>query len=314
MNDLPVGSDDENSASLNAVALEPAGIPTDQLVDSAPSPNGAAFAVKDLAPLIVDSGALADVTSDKPARLTAESRFSMRGCKITRPHLGRIWQLATEGFSSDANISITTSRKAGVIESQIEGESIDGMLDGVRRATIAGDPNYIDNIDLYIRARLGRTVFIRIAAKSLTGKGVNVTVKGEDPEWVRGRIGGLKDLFADAQSRPVLPWGTTRLTLLNLGFFAASGINLLLAPVTKRATLSVSLLLFFAIYVTLGGSAYVLGTKFDRRARTELILFPEPEKRRRDWVNIGILVAALVGIVVAIAAIIVAHSDAVHPH
>lgn len=85
--------------------------------------------------------------ADKPVSHTANSRFSMRGCRVTRFQLDRIWRLATEDFPDSAHRSITTTRKSGEVETEIQAQSIDELLAGVQKSTIAGDPRLLPGLD-----------------------------------------------------------------------------------------------------------------------------------------------------------------------
>jgi hypothetical protein len=98
----------------------------------------------------VNSDSASSGPADKSVSHAANSRFSMRGCRITHSQLDRIWRLAILGFSQSAYRSITTTRKSGEMQTEIKAQSVDEILANVRKSTIAGDPNKLDNLALWI--------------------------------------------------------------------------------------------------------------------------------------------------------------------
>lgn len=256
-----------------------------------------------------------DAGTPPPVRLKAESHLYLRGCRIRRAQLDRIWQLARDGFPADAHISITTKRAAGGIESEINGKSIDELLDGVARATMPGDPNVLDNIDLYISNNgiEGRMVYVSI--KGARSEGVWVQVRDTDPGWVRGRIGGLKDLLVETQSPRWTGRGRARFIALPLGILISSVIDTVLNfTLTRSWPLASALLLAVGLWLVVGGGAFLAGARLDRRSRTQLLLVTEDQGHKIDRLNLAVLVATILGVIATTVGILVAHWDATHPH
>jgi hypothetical protein len=228
--------------------------------------------------------------------------------------------LATEDFPETAHRSITTTREAGEVETKIEAQSVDELLAAVQKSTIAGDPNRLDNLDLWVSTSYpdpARSVSIRINCSRnwpFSEKSY-VSVKAMDPGWTRGRAAGLKDLFAEVQA----PWwtgrGTIRYKLFNAGLILALAVASLVNLVIKPHLSSTVLLLFeTAVYaVTVGGSLYA-GTILNRRYHTQLLLTSDTSKRSIDKVSAATLIVTIIGVIVAVVAIWMAHSDAIHPH
>jgi hypothetical protein len=239
--------------------------------------------------------------------LTSNARVTIRGCTINREQLTRIWAVSKQGFPEDSRFRISTDREHGGISSTISGGSIEDVIEGVRRSTLPGDPNSIDNLNLRVAnwSEGDRSVAIYI-----TPRGVTVNVEGNDPQWVRGRIETLRDLLRETRPRGFVGSGDTRLFLVSttaapsspLAVFGSAALidNLTVAFSTALAVIAVAIF-----------CAYLIGRKFDRRARTELRLFPTQVARpTRDWIAIGSLVVAIIGALIAIVAILVAHEDA----
>jgi hypothetical protein len=238
----------------------------------------------------------------------------MRGCKITRSQLDRIWELAKEGFPPNSHILITTKRLGGGIPSDITGESIDETLEAVRRSTLPGDPDYLDNLRLHITTLFveptTRTVLIKIEPSAL-----EVLVEGGDPGWVRGRIGGLKDHFADTRTKWIIGRGNARFIFWTLGN-ALGGVSFVAVSTSGAVgrNVVVVVLLEIAWLAGLGGAGFLLGAWMDRRAKTELRLLPVTRVRTVDWVNVALLIATILVLVVGVIGAVVAHRDATHPH
>lgn len=252
-----------------------------------------------------------------PTNLAAKSYFTLKGCRVTRDQLDRIWRLAGKGFSSDAYVTVKTKRKSSGVESEITGNSIDHLLNGVRQATLPGDPKILENIDLYISdSTLGgsaRSVAVRISTKGLS-PGVRTHVSGPDPGWVRGRIGELKDLLKETQAPFLTGRGHIRLLLLTASMALAGLVNFLLnVSVMHHQSLAVGLFVLIGLWATLGGGGFYVGLRMDRRFRTQLLLFSDNSKPKVDWVARATLLVAILGLIIAVAGIVVAHLDALHP-
>jgi hypothetical protein len=174
------------------------------------------------------------------------------------------------------------------------------VLDGVRNATLPGDLTYIDNLSLFIHHR-SQSVSIRIDTDY-----VYVSVEGEDPGWVRGRIGGLHDLLADTSVKWA-PRADMQFVLFFAGWIIGSLSGLLYAFTIKDDADVILAWIATTIFGTSLG--FLLGRWIDRRKRTELRLAELPSTRQKDWVAIGVLIATIATLIATIVAIVVAHSD-----
>jgi hypothetical protein len=254
-------------------------------------------------------GHTSNVTSANPSwsRLITDASFRMSGCKITRPRLERIWSLATEGFSAEASTRITTERMAGELWSEVEGNTIEGVVEAVRRATLPGDPDDVDNLKLQISERdCVRVVSITIGGRAL-GPRVDVLVRGENPGWVRGRIGGLRDLFAETRTEWFIGRGHVRYLMALAGFILAFPISMSASSFPLFAHhLPARVILFGGGLTILTSLCYVFGSWIDRRSRTELRLPHEPAKRKID-VGVWALVVGIIGVITAIISTLSAH-------
>jgi hypothetical protein len=254
-----------------------------------------------------------NTTSVPPSSEVANTSFSMRGCKVGRGQLDRIWTLATKDFAADAYIDIKTERKGSGITSNISGKTIDDLFLNVKRSMMAGDPDRIDNIMMTIWevGPGGKHITIFINKPGI--EGVLVTVDGNDPGWVVGRATGLKDLFSSTRARFVLPFGGSRVYIATIGVLIAV---LLMIPVSRTSGFAhneaLKVTAGIAVSVFLGGCGFLWGARLDRTSRTELLIPSPVTNKSRDWVNLAVLVVAIISVVVAVVAILVAHSDAVH--
>jgi hypothetical protein len=251
---------------------------------------------------------------------SANSDFSMLGCRINRPQLDRIWRLATDGFSTAAIRSVATKRRNGGIESEIKGDSIDGVLKGVREATLAGDPDRVYNLSFSISEPFtgevqSRSVSIRINDPRAFTDRAYVHVTGADAGWVRGRTVGLKELFAETQSSWFTGQGEARFALPLAGVFLWV-VTIVTTTFTIASNFSTGTLAaaWVCLLVVPSGLGYLGGTILDGQYRTQLLLISARRKRRMDWIALTTLIATIVGVIVATVAIWVAHSDAIHPH
>ena len=242
----------------------------------------------------------------------------MQGCVITRDHLERIWELAREGFPADSTIIVETDRSAYGISSTISSGTISATIAGVRQANLAGDPNYIDNISLRVSAPIPESVQSRSVSIRIDQDYTRVSVKGEDAGWVRGRIGGLRDMLASKR---------TKLHLLGEGaIFKVSIIALVIGGIIGtwaefysfghfQAFSIYPLLIPVGIVLVMTGGGAILGSWIGKRARTRLILIPgDSPPRKVDKISLGILIVAIAGAFIAILAILIAHNDATHAH
>lgn len=230
----------------------------------------------------------------------------MSGCKIKRARLDKIWSLAMEGFSPDAIIRITTERRTGELSSEFEGDTVDAVIEAVRGATLPGDPENIDNLYLLISERGSvRSVSIMIGGRAL-GPKVEVSVTGGDPGWVRGRIGGLRDLFAETRNGWFIGNGQIRFPLALAGFLVGFPVNTSVAALLPFVhTFPARIVLFVGGLAILTSICYVFGSRMDRRSRTELRLH-EPPRRRIDPGWLGVIIG-LLGVLVAIISSLAAH-------
>lgn len=234
----------------------------------------------------------------------------MSGCKITRASLDKIWNLAKEGFSSEAHVRITTERMAGELWSEIEGNTIDGVIETVRSATLPGNPDAIHNLRLSISERDAiRSVSITIGGH-LLGPRVNVSVKDENPTWVRGRVGGLRDLFAETRTEWFFGHGRIRFLTAFLGFSMACALNMPISSIPLFGHYRpAEIMLFIAGFGILTGGGYRLGAWIDRRSQSELRLQPPDPKRAASKIDIGVwaLLVTIIGVVVAIISALASH-------
>ena len=250
--------------------------------------------------------------ADRPPNEKAEASFELRGCKITRRQLDRIWELTTKDFPENAYIAISTERKGGGITAEISGKTIDEMRQNVKRSTISGDPDRIDNLTAYISDGLWENQRVMIGINN-GASGVWVSVAGVDPGWVIGRASSLKDLFADTRSKHVSRISKVRYYASIAGIAIAA---LLMIPITHIRDLAnhdaVQIVVWISLSAVLAGLGYLLGARIDRQSQTELLFPSSTPHKPRDWVNIAVLAVTIIGVLVTIVAIIVAHSDAVH--
>jgi hypothetical protein len=248
------------------------------------------------------------------AEVKSESSFHLNGCHISRVKLDRLWGLAREGFPSDSCVFIESTRK-GKVESKVKSKSIDGLLAAVRMRTIAGNPNYINDLRLSISEKTREvSININLAGGDILDEGVSVSVSG-DEEWVRGRSSVLRELLEDTQSSLLTGRGRSRLPLLYSGFLVASGISFPIAGALGQGdSTGVVLLLMVSLSAVLAGGGFFAGSLLDRRKQTQLILLPEAQRPKIESMSLAGLVIGILGVIATIVAILVAHSDAIHPH
>jgi hypothetical protein len=255
---------------------------------------------------------MADVDSEspRPVNTTSDAHFFMDGCTIKRSQLDRIWKLACEGFEHDADVVIETERNTGVVSSKISSSSIDDTIEGVRQATLPGDPNYIDNLRLYVSDRYEDTPRRRTVSVYITRKRVHVSVSGADPGWVRGRIEGLKDLFAETRSKWVFGGGDIKYIAVVVGAILSIAPTAAILVNINPSNSGIFILVLAATMGAFIGTGLLFGRWIDRRSRVRLLLFDEPSpKDAIDKVNLTILIVTMIGVIVAILAILIAHHD-----
>jgi hypothetical protein len=222
--------------------------------------------------------------------------------------------LAREGFSTSAYVSITSTRK-GKVESEVNSKSIDGLLAAVRKRAITGNPDYINNLRLYISEK-NRTVDIHIilAGGGILDEGVSVSVTG-DEEWVQGRSSVLREFLEDTRSSLLTGRGHSRLPLFFTGFVLALAVTIPVASALGQGdSIGVALLLALSLSAVLGGGGFFVGSLLDRRKQTQLVILPGAQRSKIDLMGLTSLIATILGIIVAIVAILVAHADAINPH
>jgi hypothetical protein len=214
--------------------------------------------------------------------------------------------LAAEGFPSDSYVNISTKIK-GDVESSVQSNSINGLLETAKKTIRSGDPDYLGNLSLYI-SHWTRSVSIRIEADwKVFGDGVNVTVDG-DEEWVRGRSGVLKEVLAGTQSPLLYGRGRTRGITAFAGFIAGETLGAVLSY--PNASIGSYFLISLSLDAALAGGGYFFARLLDRKMCTKLVL-AQSSKRKIDAIALASLGVAIVGVIVAVVAIVIAHADAV---
>jgi hypothetical protein len=254
------------------------------------------------------------------ARVTSQAEFNLRGCVLNREHVETLWRVACEGISQDATITVETERTGSGISSTITSTTISGVIEGVQKAALAGDPKFIDNLRLGVRSNAvdldnDKYVSIRITSESVT-----VRVTGSDPEWVRGRAGRLKDLLSARRARvmilgPYPGWAVVGPIILIGAVAAFYYESYALNHAYQNSTSIVPLFQTFGITGLAFLVAALAGGWVAIRARTRLSLTPDyPAPKKIDKINLAVLIVGIIGIIVAIVAILIAHNDATHPH
>jgi large-conductance mechanosensitive channel len=249
------------------------------------------------------------MTADEPTRARQRSNASFReyGCRIDRSVLDRIIALAKKDFSPKAHLNISTKRQSGGITSEISADSVEKLLDGLHESTAAGDPNWIDNLDIYVsdagesfmRGREPRTVSI-----SIDPDRVSARVAGEDAGWVRGRIGELND---------IVKYSKVRWIISPVLHSSIAGAALALYVVAAAVLLGSQITHFKAIYAVLNfvllalSVAFLLvSRKLTQRRRTQITILPTSPPARKDWMTISMLVVAILTLIATIAGVVYA--------
>jgi hypothetical protein len=248
-----------------------------------------------------------------PTSIKSESRFILHGCNISESKLDRLWSKAKEGVPEDACVSVTNTQK-GRVETHVEANSIDSLLASLREDTFAENPNHMDNLQLRV-STANRSVSVRIlAGRRISNEGVHVSVSG-DEEWVRGRSSVLRELLEGTQSPLIAGRGHSRPALLLVGCAVAAGITSPIAgALSQHTSLGGALLLLFSLGALLGGVGFFMGSLLDRRNRTHLNLSAQSRRPNIDRMGIAGLIVGILGVIAVIISILVAHSDAIHPH
>jgi hypothetical protein len=252
--------------------------------------------------------------SELSANISAVSRFKLLGCQISRTRLDRIWKLATDGFSPDAYVSISTTRKSGKIDSEVKAKTLDELLDGIRRATLVGDPDRLDNLELQVTEDSRRVALDFTVSMDPFEDGVSVSVSGYDAEWVQGRSARLRDLLRSTQSPLFMGRGASRVILSGAGLLAAIVGPASFSNPWINEPAGLLLLIVFAFLAGFIGTGFFIGSLIDRRMGTNLILVAAGPLKKVDRISIAGLIVGILGVAATIAALLVAHGDATGHH
>jgi hypothetical protein len=223
-----------------------------------------------------------------PIQQKARSQFDLDGCKINRVDLDRAVALARQDFPPDASVRIDTTRTSGGIATRIFGESVDDLLASVRRATLPGNPDLLDNFTLTIAdsflspaPRADRYVAMFVGPQF-----VRVVVEGNDPGWVSGRISGLRAIFDSTRVKWIMkPRKFARLGIAINVFSALVAVGTVIIiekisdPVFRHHREIFLLILLLCALVNVALVVAIQDQK--RRRRMELRLLGPAEKR--DW-------------------------------
>ena len=250
-----------------------------------------------------------------PIQQKATSQFDLDGCKITRADLDRAVALTRQDFPPEAVVRIYTTRTSDGIATRVFGESVDDLLASVRRATLPGNPDYLDNFTLTISdsvlspaPRADRYVAILVNPQF-----VRVVVEGNDPGWVGGRIGGLRAIFASTRAK----WVMSTRKLANLGIATSTFLTLVAIStliIIEKTSIPVFhhyraiFLLILILCLVLNIAAFVATWYLRHRRRTELRLLDTP-KTKRDWILytfIATVIATLATLAILAVAVITA--------
>ena len=240
----------------------------------------------------------------------ARSQFDLDGCKITRADLDRAVALARQDFPPEAIIRINTVRASGGIATRIFGESVDVLLASVRQATLPGDPDYLDNFTMTISDSVSSPPpkADRYVAIFVEPQFVRVVVEGDDPGWVRGRIGGLRDIFLSTRAKWIMsPVKWMRLVIVSCTVLTVVAISTLII-IEKISTLAfhhhrATLLLILVLCLILNIALFVASLAMKHRRRTELRLIGAL-KAKRDW-SLYTLIATLIATLAILAVTVI---------
>jgi hypothetical protein len=231
----------------------------------------------------------------------ANTDFVVRGCQITRARLDRLWDLARDGFSAEAYISIDY-KKRGRVESRLESKSIDELLGAVARLAISENVEYLDNLRLYV-SEGKRTIDIYLRGQAdFPDEGVSVSVSG-DEEWVHGRSSVLKDFLRSTQSALLTGRGYSRWVLVSLGFVTALAISIpSLSDYGQDHPLTIPLYVDLLLLIGLIGLGYATGSMIDRLKRSRLIL-SGVQRQKANRIEVVSLIVSVLILVASVAAI-----------
>jgi hypothetical protein len=230
--------------------------------------------------------------------------------------------LSEEGFPEDSPRSFSTTRRFGAVESEIEAESLDALLLGVRESTVAGDPDQIDDLELSVRDRYRedsqeRNVRVRIdcAREHFNDGSVRVTVSGKDAGWVRGRAEGIHDLLAEVQAPRLSCRGAARRWYTLVGLMLSIVINNSVLAANASPSGAALFLFFIVVFTVPPGGFYLIGSALDRRYKTRLLFTPDVNQHKGlDRISLSILIVGIITLAVMVAQTLIAHSDAINPH
>jgi VIT1/CCC1 family predicted Fe2+/Mn2+ transporter len=253
---------------------------------------------------------------DQSASVTAKASFDLYGCKIERDDIERLWTKIKDGFPAHSHINISTEYSTGGIASTVSGQSVEDVIEGVRQSSLAGGGTAINNLDLYISCSkrssfdkeddaddTPRTIAVYIKPTRITA-----SIRGENAEWVSGRAARLRELLTTTRIKWVIGF-PRRMYLISVGTVIGSVTGLFTSfPIKDRYTsVFVSIACVF-LFTGIGALATFVTS---RRERIRLVLLSPTQRRERDWVNIGVLIVSVVVMILTIAAILIAHQDAI---
>jgi hypothetical protein len=255
-----------------------------------------------------------DIRSDSAGHVAikADTDFVVHGCQITRARLDRLWELARDGFSAQAYISIDY-KKRGRVQSKLESKSIDELLSAITKSAINEDVDRLDNLRLYV-SEGKRTIDIYLRGKwDFPDEGISVSVSG-DEEWVHGRSSVLRDFLRGAQCALLTGRGYSRWAFVFIGFAGAVVVAIpSLNEYAQARPVTVPLYADLLILIGLIGLGYAIGSMIDRRKRSQLILSGARRQRVNRIDAVSLVVSVLV-LIISVVAILVAHSDAIRGH
>lgn len=240
----------------------------------------------------------------KSARQHSDARFFEYGCRIDRDLLDKIIVVAKKDFAADAIFEISTQRNSGVISSKITAESISELIDGLHKSTAAGDPNWIDNLSIWVHGGFGKDPQKQEVSITIKPAYVAVSVSGSDAGWVRGRVGELRDLVAYSKARWVFSLPTHR-AIIGASFFlylVLAGIFIALQFATHKPIYTIAVLILLALYVA---AAYA-NWKLSRRRNNQITILATPPPDRKDRVAIWMLIATVLTLIATVVGVVVA--------
>ncbi|MGH3228348.1 MAG: hypothetical protein ACRDOA_07165 [Streptosporangiaceae bacterium] len=241
----------------------------------------------------------------KRTHQSSEATFREYGCRIDRDLLDRIVALAKKDFPSDASVDISTERKSGAITSKISAESVEQLLDGLRESTAAGDPNWIDNLQIRVSGFFSADSERSWVLISIDPEFSSVRVEGPDAGWVRGRIGELHDQFEYSKVRwTISPALHSVLIGAGLALYVILTSSLIVLEISHfRFVYTVVLWSLIALYIV----SFFASRRLTKRRKNRITILPDLSPDRKDWMAIStlvatifILIATVVGVVYSI--------------